>query len=135
MGYTRLGSRRITLRLLTPSFDSLERRLSRVSFPPGTKELHFSLETILANNVSPTGTDLNFNRLTRGQQALDSQLTPTTHAVGLLKAEVAREERSLAAESKILQDLKTNARSEERLRKRQAKNVSDDRIALFCFPY
>lgn len=79
--------------------------------------------------------DRTFNRLTRIQQALDSQLTPATHAVGLLKAEVARENRSLAAEIKILKDLKTNARAEDGLRKRHAKNVRDDRIILSCFAY
>lgn len=114
-------------------FDSLERRLSKIPFPPGTKELHFNLETILASNVSSNLPNRTFNLLTRVQQALDSQLTPATHAVGLLKAELAREERSLAAEIKILQDLKTNARAEESLRKRQAKNVSNDKVVLYCF--
>ncbi len=135
MGHTCLGSTSITHSLLTPSSDSLVRRLSKVPFPPGTKELHFNLETILASNVNSTLADRTFNRLTRIQQALDSQLTPATHAVGLLKAEVARENRSLAAEIKILKDLKTNARAEDGLRKRHAKNVRDDRIILSCFAY
>ena len=73
-----------------------------------------------------------FNPLTPVQQALDFQLTPAIHAVGLLKAELAREERSLAVETKILQDLKTNARAEESLRKRQGKNVSNDKVATRC---
>jgi len=59
------------------------------------------------------------------QQALDSQLTPTIHAIGLLEAEIEREEQSLTAERKVLQELETNSRGEESLRKRQAKNVSE----------
>lgn len=131
--HTCFGSTSITHRLLTPSFDSLERRISKVPFPPGTKSLHFNLETILDSNVSSTLADRTFNRLTHIQQALDSQLTPATHAVGLLKAEVAREDRSLAAETKILKDLKTNARAEDSLRRKRAKNVSVDRVVLLCF--
>ena len=62
--------------------------------------------------------------LTSIKQVLDSQLIPATHAIGLLKAEIMKEERSLAAEANILQELETNSRAEEGLRKRQAKNVS-----------
>ncbi|MCJ1367050.1 hypothetical protein MMC16_006182 [Acarospora aff. strigata] len=92
--------------LLTLIPNSLKRQLPRIPFPPGTKDTHFSFETVLNSN-----------------QVLDSQLIPATHAIGLLKAEIMKEERSLAAEANILQELETNSRAEEGLRKRQAKNV------------
>ncbi|KAI9880693.1 MAG: hypothetical protein M1830_001326 [Pleopsidium flavum] len=85
---------------------TLGKRLPKIPFPQSTKDVHFNFETILASN-----------------QALDSQITLAIHAIGLLKAEITREEHSLTAERRILQELEANSRAEESLRKRQAKNV------------
>ncbi|KAI9820655.1 MAG: hypothetical protein M1827_005024 [Pycnora praestabilis] len=85
---------------------SLEKKLPRWPFPPNVKDSHFNYEELL-----------------NGSRILESMLTPATHAVALLKAEIKKEEQALEADRERLAGLEANAKAEDASRKRQAKKV------------
>jgi len=80
---------------------SLGKRLPRMPFPPNTKEKDFSLEAIRKSN-----------------RLLEEQLTPTLHTIALLKGQIGKESRELAADRSRLEELRKNARAEETFRNR-----------------
>ncbi|KAK2758345.1 hypothetical protein FQN54_004193 [Arachnomyces sp. PD_36] len=84
---------------------NLRRRLPRMPFPPMTKDAAFDYESALGE-----------------QRALGAQLTTVTNSVDLLKAEIAREEKELAREKALLEDMEKNAKMAETARRRQVKN-------------
>ena len=51
-------------------------------------------------------------------------MTTATNSADLFKAEVAREEKALAREKTLLEDMERNAKMAEGARKKQVKNVS-----------
>ncbi|KAL8365557.1 hypothetical protein RB595_004398 [Gaeumannomyces hyphopodioides] len=58
--------------------------------------------------------ELDYERAVDAAQALEDQLSPSLHAVELLKAEVEKEERLLEKDYRVLRQLETNARDEAR---------------------
>ncbi|BDD60757.1 hypothetical protein MPDQ_004663 [Monascus purpureus] len=84
---------------------NLGKRLSRVPFPPVTKDSNFEYEAVLDEHRS-----------------LKTQLATVTDSIDLLKAEIEREEALLANETRQFQDLEKNAKATETERKRQMKN-------------
>jgi kinetochore protein Fta7 len=61
-------------------------------------------------------------------------LTTVTNSADLFKAEVAREEKALAREKALLEDMERNAKMAEGTRRKQVKNVRQDSTSLFsCF--
>jgi Ribonuclease G/E len=61
--------------------------------------------------------ELDFEAVLDGKQALDRQLQPAKHAVGLLKAEKDRMEKELEKDYEELRRLEANARAQTRERK------------------
>lgn len=61
------------------------------------------------------------------QRLLEANLATMNDSVDLLKAEIAKEEALLASETKSLQEMEKNAKRAEVERKRQTKNVCDER--------
>ncbi|OJJ47127.1 hypothetical protein ASPZODRAFT_132074 [Penicilliopsis zonata CBS 506.65] len=84
---------------------NLGRRLTRIPFPPATKESNFEYETALDEHRS-----------------LEDHLGTVTDSIDLLKAQIAKEEALLARENKQLEELRKNAKAAETERKRQLKN-------------
>ncbi|EEP81534.1 conserved hypothetical protein [Uncinocarpus reesii 1704] len=88
---------------------SLGKRLPRMPFPPGTKEISFNYEAAL-----------NENRL------LESQLATMTSSATLLRREIKREELQLARDTAKLEELEKNAKAAEAQSKKQSKNLDAD---------
>ncbi|ODM16106.1 hypothetical protein SI65_08540 [Aspergillus cristatus] len=84
---------------------NLGKRLPRMPFPPATKESSFEYEAALDEHRS-----------------LEANLATVTDSIGLLKAEIEKEEALLVKETKQLHDMEKNAKRSESERKRQMKN-------------
>ncbi|OJJ80520.1 uncharacterized protein ASPGLDRAFT_134461 [Aspergillus glaucus CBS 516.65] len=84
---------------------NLGKRLPRMPFPPATKESSFEYEAALDEHRS-----------------LEANLATVTDSMGLLKAEIEKEEALLTKETKQLHDMEKNAKRAETERKRQMKN-------------
>lgn len=90
----------------------LQRKLSRGQpFPPATRPLPEE--------------DFNFEKILDSSRALEAQLTPLTHSIELLKAEIAKEEALLEAETTALEALEANAKAEASRRKKTTKTLHD----------
>jgi hypothetical protein len=57
------------------------------------------------------------------QRLLEEQLTPTLHTIALLKGQIGKESRELAADRSRLEELRKNARAEETFRNRLNQKV------------
>ncbi|KAJ5081880.1 CENP-A-nucleosome distal centromere subunit CENP-Q [Penicillium alfredii] len=84
---------------------NLGRRLPRMPFPPITKDSNFDYESALDEHRS-----------------LEGNLATMKDSIGLLRAEIAKEEALLSSETKSLQEMDKNAKRAEAERKRQAKH-------------
>ncbi|KAI9843854.1 MAG: hypothetical protein M1838_002426 [Thelocarpon superellum] len=91
---------------LAPVLRTLHRKLPRMAFPPTTKDAHFNYEHLLDQN-----------------RALEAQLTPTSHAIGLLQAEIQKEKSLLDVDRERLVALSENTAAEDGLRRRRAKDA------------
>ena len=90
----------------------LQRKLSRGQpFPPSTRPLHEE--------------DFDFEKILDSSRALEARLTPLLHSIELLKAETAKEEALLEAETAALEALESNAKAEASRRKRMTKTLHD----------
>ncbi|KAI1068748.1 hypothetical protein LB507_006593 [Fusarium sp. FIESC RH6] len=93
----------------------IERKIARgLPFPPA-----FSTTSTRRRADADGGRamELDFEAVLDGKQALDRQLQPAKHAVGLLKAEKDRIEKELEKDYEELRRLEANARAQTRERK------------------
>ncbi|KAI9782274.1 MAG: hypothetical protein M1816_001936 [Peltula sp. TS41687] len=91
---------------VTALLQEVERKLPGFPFPPDTRDAHFDYEKLLESN-----------------RALEAQLTPSIHSIGLLREAIQQEEASLEADMRKLGKLEKEAKAEENLRSRRTKNV------------
>ncbi|KAF9893724.1 hypothetical protein FE257_009894 [Aspergillus nanangensis] len=84
---------------------NLGKRLPRMPFPPITKDSAFEYEAALNEH-----------------SALEAGLATVTDSIDILKAEIEKEEASLAKETKQLHDMEKNKKRAETERKRQFRN-------------
>jgi kinetochore protein Fta7 len=121
----------------------LSKRLPRMPFPPGTKEMHFDYEAMLNSNVSALPLHHPYpihllssplhNLRTQSihplscsptnpifQRALEHQLTQSTHTLALIAAETAKETALLAADEANLVALERNAKAAAKQRARRS---------------
>jgi hypothetical protein len=90
----------------------LHRKLTRGQpFPPSTRLLPEE--------------DFDFEKILDSSRALEARLTPTLHSIELLKAETAKEEALLEADTATLEALEANAKSEASRRRRSEKTLHD----------
>ncbi|MCJ1232993.1 hypothetical protein MMC14_000947 [Varicellaria rhodocarpa] len=107
------GSRKMveTQAALSSTVNSLSKRLPRMPFPPGTKDAHFNRESMIRDN-----------------RVLEMRLTHSLHTIALLKSAISKERYGLAMDVSQLDELKRNARSEDRLRRQHATKVGYDTL-------
>ena len=93
----------------------IERKLARgLPFPPASSTTSTRRR---ADADGGRAMELDFEAVLDGKQALDRQLQPAKHAVGLLKAEKDRIEKELEKDYEELRRLEANARAQTRERK------------------
>ena len=65
------------------------------------------------------------------QRVLEMRLTHSLHTIALLKSAISKERYGLAMDVSQLDELKRNARSEDRLRRQHATKVGYDTVGLY----
>ncbi|KAI9886003.1 MAG: hypothetical protein M1823_002225, partial [Watsoniomyces obsoletus] len=107
--------------------ETLDRKLPRFPFPPGTRDAHFDYEKLLDSNVriflSFATAKLDDRDVDGSQRTLEAQLTPATHSIGLLKEAIRQEEAALEIEKRRLEALERETSAEEAIRGKHAKPV------------
>ncbi|CAK7242737.1 MAG: hypothetical protein STHCBS139747_004236 [Sporothrix thermara] len=99
-----------------------------IPFPPGTvvvSSRRGRLGTKGPDDRISSGieADFNYERVMEGAQALEQQLTPLQHAIGLLERERKREEAALEADYAALRELETNAQVDLRTWRERARKA------------
>lgn len=104
------------------AIDTLVRRVGRkimrgLPFPPVSKK------TRVKDDKEERAADFDFERVLDATREAEKKLTPALHSVELLKAEIRKEEALLEQETRALEKLERNAKSERARRRADAKTL------------
>jgi kinetochore protein Fta7 len=91
-----------------------------------TRKLRRKLERGLPFPIAAKGQrdqDFDFEHILDDARSLNAQLTPALHSIGLLQAEIKKEEKLLAEEEEALATLQANAKAEQQKRRAETKTL------------
>ncbi|KAI9681494.1 MAG: hypothetical protein M1817_002778 [Caeruleum heppii] len=96
---------------LAPLLRTLRKKLPRMAFPAKTRDVDFDYERTLHNN-----------------RALEAQLNPALHSIGLLRARINRETALLEADGSRLERLGEEIEEQEQARNEQSEKVGVQQV-------